>query len=60
LLKECFNTLTESRVAFSKTTHSVQLTEWLLDNEPEQLQELADFLSNTMKELESINEGRLS
>jgi predicted ATP-dependent endonuclease of OLD family len=55
LLQDCFREISESRVAFLKTIHSVQLTEWILENEHQQLKELADFLSTTIKELEDIH-----
>jgi len=40
LLSDIFSNLSETRVAFRKTTHSPKITEWLIDNEPEQLSEL--------------------
>jgi hypothetical protein len=30
-----FSELSEARVEFRKTTHSVMLTEWLLENNPD-------------------------
>jgi len=44
LLNDTFNELSETRVCFDKTNHGVKLTEWLIDNEPSELQELAEFL----------------
>jgi AAA15 family ATPase/GTPase len=44
LLDVLFSELSEARVEFRKTTHSVMLTEWLLENNPEHFAELAQFL----------------
>ncbi|HWP83682.1 MAG TPA: AAA family ATPase, partial [Terriglobia bacterium] len=44
VLRDLFNKLSETRVAFDKLEHSVKLTDWLLKNEPEELKDLADFL----------------
>jgi hypothetical protein len=44
LLDVLFSALSEARVEFRKTTHSVMLTEWLLENNPEHFAELAQFL----------------
>ena len=44
LLDVLFSELSEARVEFRKTTHSVMLTEWLLENNPEQFAELVQFL----------------
>jgi predicted ATPase len=44
VLKEIFTELSETRVSYEKTKHSVELTKWLLKNEPEALRELADLL----------------
>ena len=44
LLAGLFGGLTNSRVAYRKTNHSVRLTEWLLENDAETLNELSDML----------------
>jgi predicted ATP-dependent endonuclease of OLD family len=44
LLDGLFSELSEARVEFRKTTHSVMLTEWLLENNPEHFAELVQFL----------------
>ena len=44
LLIDLFQDLSETRYAYDKTIHSVQLTEWLLKNDSEVLQELKTFL----------------
>ena len=48
LLKELFAHFCETRLRFYKTTHSVKLTEWLIDNQPEQLLEIAGLLVNIL------------
>lgn len=48
LLKELFAHFCETRLRFSKTTHSVKLTEWLIDNQPDQLSEIAGLLVNIL------------
>lgn len=48
LLKELFAHFCETRLPFSKTTHSVKLTEWLIDNQPKQLLEIAELLVNIL------------
>ena len=44
LLRDLFQDLSETRYAYDKTDHSVQLTEWLLKNDPVVLEELKTFL----------------
>ncbi|HEY9798681.1 MAG TPA: AAA family ATPase [Leptolyngbyaceae cyanobacterium] len=48
LLKSLFTEFSEARVEFSKTKHSFELTEWLVEKEPDRLSELADFLQNVL------------
>ena len=43
LLEDLFRHL-QGNIEYRKTTHSIKLTEWLLENKPEQLKELKDFL----------------
>jgi len=43
-LKDLFSQLSQARVEFRKTRHSPRITEWLIENEPEQLSELIDLL----------------
>ena len=40
LLKDLFNDLSETRVPYAKTTHSVALTKWLIENQPQELDEI--------------------
>ena len=44
LLKHLFQDISGNREEYRKTIHSVQLTDWLIANKPEQLAELKDFL----------------
>ncbi len=44
LLDVLFAELSFARVKFRKTKHSIMLTEWLLENNPEHFAELAEFL----------------
>jgi predicted ATPase len=48
LLNDLFNELSETRVCFDKTNHGVKLTEWVIQNAPSDLQELADFLKTIL------------
>ena len=48
LLKSLFTEFFEARVEFSKTKHSFELTEWLVEKEPDRLSELAEFLQNVL------------
>ncbi|MBE8971400.1 AAA family ATPase, partial [Nostocales cyanobacterium LEGE 12452] len=47
LLKDLFRHFTENRVAFSKTKHSLEITEWLIKNKCDSLHELSSFLVNS-------------
>jgi hypothetical protein len=44
LLYDMFGDLTEARFIYRKTTHSVALTEWLIEHRPERLTELMEFV----------------
>lgn len=48
LLKNLFSELSETRVEFSKTKHSFEITKWLIENTSAQLKELADFLQDVL------------
>jgi NACalpha-BTF3-like transcription factor len=50
LLEELFKNFPEAKVEFSKTTHSVMLTEWLLENDSGYFAELVDFLQRILDE----------
>src|SRR5260370_23921616 len=44
LLKDLFKSLSENRVTYDKVRHAPLLTEWLIQNAPVELEELATFL----------------
>lgn len=48
MLEDIFSELSENRVAYRKTNHSVALTEWLIQNDPEALREVANLLSGLL------------
>jgi hypothetical protein len=48
VLKEVFATLSETRVAYDKVKHSLALTEWIIDNAPEELLGIAALLSQIL------------
>jgi AAA15 family ATPase/GTPase len=45
LLEDLFNHFSESRLEYRKTTHSKDLTEWIIEYLPHELDELKDLLS---------------
>lgn len=45
LLNDLFSTLSEARVCYVKTEHSVKITEWLIENAPEELAEVAELIN---------------
>jgi predicted ATPase len=49
LLEWLFGELSEHRVRYRKTEHSVALARWLLDNHPEDLAEVAEVLTAALK-----------
>jgi len=48
ILKEIFSELSENRVTYDKVRHSVALTNWLIENQPNELDEVADFLISVL------------
>lgn len=44
LLSDLFQQISNGRYFYDKVTHSVQITEWLLKNDPTSLNELCEFL----------------
>lgn len=44
LLHDMFSNLTDVRFVYRKTTHSVALTEWLIEHRPERLEGLMEFV----------------
>ncbi len=47
-LKDMFDDLSERRVQYDKVAHGVALTEWLLDNAPDSLAEIAALLTGAI------------
>jgi hypothetical protein len=45
VLGDIFKEMSENRVVYEKTTHSVALTDWLIQNNPEALREVAELLT---------------
>jgi hypothetical protein len=45
VLTEIFSELSKNREDYEKTKHSVAITIWILDDDPEHLRELAEWLS---------------
>jgi hypothetical protein len=48
LLRDLFAELSGDREEYRKTVHSVQLTEWLIQNKPDSLEEVKDFLDSIL------------
>jgi len=49
LLSDAFQELSETRVSYEKVTHSVAITEWLIEQQPAELQEIAAFLGRLVR-----------
>ena len=49
LLAALFKEFSENRVTYKKTKHSVELTEWLVKHQPEQLLDLAELLTKILE-----------
>ncbi|MGD1804663.1 ATP-dependent nuclease [Dapis sp. BLCC M126] len=49
LIKEIFSEFSKKTVEYRKTKHSLEITNWLLEHEPNSLQELAEFLKGIIK-----------
>ena len=50
LLADLFSELSDGREEYRKTVHSVQLTDWLIEHEPEALAELSEILRAVLKD----------
>jgi len=48
LLKSLFSELSETRVEFSKNKHSFLITKWLVENNPDCLSDVAEFLQDVL------------
>lgn len=60
LLTDLFKHFSEKRVEFRKTTHSVELTKWILENKPAQLKEIANTLRKILIEKDFDNDETLA
>jgi len=49
LLADLFNDLSKNKVSYSKTKHSLLITEWIVENSPSDLEELKLLLINTLQ-----------
>ncbi|GIK64957.1 MAG: hypothetical protein BroJett018_27510 [Chloroflexota bacterium] len=49
LLKSLFRQFSESTYEYDKVVHGIQLTEWLIENCPEDLRDVADMLIKALK-----------
>jgi hypothetical protein len=45
-LEDIFSEFSVTRVTYDKIIYGVALTEWLIENAPDDLREIADLLSN--------------
>lgn len=52
LLEDLFQELSEAKEQYRKTIHSIQITEWLIQNQPGSLTELVDFLKERLERKE--------
>jgi hypothetical protein len=50
LLIDLFNDLTNARVNYEKVSHGAKLTEWLIENDPDALEELSELLTDMLEE----------
>ncbi|UTV53307.1 AAA family ATPase [Burkholderia arboris] len=48
ILKGIFNDVPQNPEEYRKTTHSVEITDWLIDNSPQYLQPIADLLATIL------------
>ena len=49
ILRDIFSELSETRCAFDKVRHSLLLTRWIIENSPNELQELSEFLDRVFE-----------
>jgi hypothetical protein len=49
LLRDLFEELSENAVTYKKVNHGREITRWLCENTPENLQSLSDFLVETLE-----------
>ncbi|MBW4680599.1 MAG: AAA family ATPase [Microcoleus vaginatus WJT46-NPBG5] len=55
VLEYLFDELSDSRVAFKKTRHSVQITKWLIENDPDSLSEISNLLKKALSYQPKLN-----
>ena len=48
LLEDMFTALSDSRITYNKVAHGAELTRWLCDNAPEDLEELARLIGERL------------
>lgn len=48
LLKDCFQTVSKGKEEYRKTVHSVQLTEWLIEHDPDALRGVTGLLEGIL------------
>jgi predicted ATPase len=58
LLKDIFSHFSEKTVEYDKKIYGLRLTQWLLDNSPEDLKELADGIVKVIKKGKERLEGK--
>lgn len=56
VLEDIFKEFSEQKYPYEKITHGLQLTKWLIENRPQELDEIAQLLLKAMK-IESENSG---
>lgn len=49
LLEQLFSELTESKISFDKTTHSVELTRWLVEHKPDVFSDLKEIVNQFLE-----------
>jgi hypothetical protein len=57
VLEQIFIRLSDTRVAFDKTDHAVRLTEWLIENAPEELREVSDLIMSCLQVVPQISQN---
>ena len=48
ILKDLFGALSETRVEYKKTTHSTEITKWLIENSSDDLVEIAELIVSAL------------
>jgi hypothetical protein len=50
LLEDMFDDLSKGRVRYHKVQHGLALTEWLIENAPDELVEVAELIQSLLPE----------